>query len=183
MKPSTNFLRNLDDRGAFRASTEGGVSVEFLVKEALRLYPPTKRIYRHFEMQSPEGIETVETVAADIEACQRLPEIWGAESNKYRPARWITADRGMLDAYMPFGGNPFPCPAGGSFGPRMIGVLVAVIARYVSASEWQLELVGKASDSRGVLDDDTELNSKRSGSEKWLLIRKWQSDSGCENDG
>lgn len=177
------FFKNPDKKGAFQAPTKGGVSVEFIVKEALRLYPPTKRIYRHFEMRSTEGTETVETVAADIEACHRLPEIWGAESNKYRPARWITADQGMVDAYMPFGGKPFLCPAGGSFGPRMIGVLVAAIAPYISASDWQLELVGEASDCQGVLDDDTELNSKRSGGEQWLLIRKWQSDSGCENDG
>jgi len=177
------FHKKPDDKGAFQARTKGGVSVEFLVKEALRLYPPTKRIYRRFEMRSTEGTETKETVAADIEACHRLPEIWGAESNKYRPARWNEANKGMFDAYMPFGGPPFTCPASGSFGPRMIGVLVAAIAPSISASDWQLELVGEASDCQGVLDDDTELNSKRSGGEQWVLIPKCQSDSGCENDG
>lgn len=177
------FFKKPDDKRVFQAPTKGGVSVEFLVKEALRLYPPTKRIYRHFVMQSTEGIETKETVAADIEACHRLPEIWGAKSNKYRPARWNEATPGMRNAYMPFGGSPFMCPASGSFGPNMIAVLVAAIAPHISASKWQLKLAGDASGCQGVLDDDTELNSKRSVGAQWSLNRTWQSDSGGESDG
>ena len=96
------------------APGQDGVAVSFLVNEALRLYPPTRRIYRQFDLSSKEEPEQI---AAEIEACHRLPTIWGDESNKYQPARWSLVEPSMRKAFMPFGGPPFTCPASSSLVP------------------------------------------------------------------
>ncbi|KAL8966078.1 MAG: hypothetical protein Q9183_003530 [Haloplaca sp. 2 TL-2023] len=146
---------------------DDGVSAEMLVNEALRLYPPTRRIYRQYKIPSKSQAELI---AADIEACHRLPEIWGDESHKYQPLRWHTDASSMKKAFMPFGGKPSLCPAQANFGPLMIGVLVAALATILSPSVWRLEFEAKklTGDSE-VLDDDMELNSDRSEETSWLL--------------
>lgn len=146
------------------------VSVKFLVNEALRLYPPTRRIYRQVHLASKEEPELV---AADIEECHRLPQIWGEDSHLYRPARWTLADPSMRHAFMPFGGRPWICPANGKFGPMMIGVLVAAYASIISAKEWELQLQGELpDDSSQVLDNDIELDSNRRENTAWMIIRR-----------
>lgn len=60
------------------------VSVEFIVKETLRLYPSVKRVYRKFNMDSAAGPEKV---AADIQACQRSKALWGADAERFDPSR------------------------------------------------------------------------------------------------
>ncbi|KAL8923695.1 MAG: hypothetical protein Q9208_004447 [Pyrenodesmia sp. 3 TL-2023] len=149
---------------------QDGVSVEFLVKEALRLYPPTRRIYRQVHLASKRKSELV---AADIEKCHRLPQVWGEDSHRYRRARWTSADKSMHYAFMPFGGNPWICPANAKFGPMMIGVLVAAFASTISAKDWELQLQSELPDgSSRVLDDDMELDSNRGENTAWMIIRR-----------
>ena len=112
------------------------VSVSFIVLEALRLYPPTRRVYRTFQLA---GSLKKETIAADIEHCQRNPTIWGEESLKFVPTRWKNLGEKARKAFMPFGERPFICPAKRDFGPRMIGVLVAALADCITAENWSLE--------------------------------------------
>ncbi|KAL8754046.1 MAG: hypothetical protein Q9184_005240 [Pyrenodesmia sp. 2 TL-2023] len=148
------------------------VTVLFLVKEALRLYPPTRRIYRQVHLAS---MKEPELVAADIEECHRLPHIWGEDSHRYRPARWISADQSMRCAFMPFGGRPWICPANADFGPMLIGVLVAALASIISAEEWELQLQSQLpNDGSQVLDDDVELDSNRreNSASAWMIIRR-----------
>ena len=116
-------------------SDDYDVSVLFLVHEALRLYPPTRRVYRTFQLASKS---TPETVAADIEGCQRNPAIWGPQSLQYMPGRWKNLSLPARKAFMPFGGGLFLCPAKKDFGPRMIGILVAALAVEITAKEWRL---------------------------------------------
>ena len=164
------FLKRPDDTKTFQGEAGGGkVPVLFLVKEALRLYPPTRRIYRAFHMTSKAEPEVI---AADIEACHRLTTVWGDDSDKYKPARWFSANAAMNRAFMPFGGSPYLCPAGGSFAPRMIGVLVAAIASSISVTDWQLELNGPTSSSSRLFGDETELGSDRTERNEWFLVRK-----------
>ncbi|KAL8649525.1 MAG: hypothetical protein Q9210_004344 [Variospora velana] len=146
------------------------VSVSFLVKEALRLYPPTRRIYRHVHLASKKAPELL---AVDIEACHRLPQVWGENSHRYRPARWNSVDENMRRAFMPFGGSPWICPANSNFGPMMIGVLVATFASNISAGEWELQLLGDLPDnSSRVLDDEIELDSNRQENTAWEIIKR-----------
>ena len=44
------------------------------------------------------------------------------------------------NAYMPFGGSTFVCPAKQDFGPRMIRVVVAALAAHITPRGWKLEL-------------------------------------------
>lgn len=78
-----------------------------VAKEALRLYPPTRRIYR--EHRSTDGQST--TVSADIEAMQRDPSTWRNQPNIFNPERWIGIEEGYDRGYMPFGASPFSYPA------------------------------------------------------------------------
>ncbi|KAL9580935.1 MAG: hypothetical protein Q9212_004196 [Teloschistes hypoglaucus] len=173
-----DFLQDLT-RTSFMKRSPGtdGVSVEFLVKEALRLYPPTRRIYRQMHMPSKdEG----EVVAADIEACQRLQSIWGDESHRYQPARWNTVTATMEKAYMPFGGSPYKCPASTNFGPRMIGILVAAFVSKLRVSGWQLVFQDESGIRSGVLDDEMKLETDRAEGPSWIIQR---TDGGILDDG
>ncbi|KAI4234399.1 MAG: hypothetical protein LQ349_003824 [Xanthoria aureola] len=151
---------------------EPHVSVEYLINEALRLYPPTRRIYRHVHFPAEQ---MPELLAADIEGCHRQLHIWGDDSHRYRPARWMAADQKMRDAFMPFGGGDWICPASSGFGPMMIGVLVAAFAEIISAEDWELRLLrseeGSDEGSR-ILDDETELDSDRRENTAWDLVRR-----------
>ncbi|MCJ1430136.1 hypothetical protein MMC29_008051 [Sticta canariensis] len=122
-----------------KASDKDPVSVSCIVSEALRLYPPTKRIFRKFPKKLGWGGETV---VADIEACQRDSDIWGSQSLEFLPSRWIglsKSARKSTKSFMPFGGDLFKCPAKEEFGPMMIGLLVAALVHGISKDNgWAL---------------------------------------------
>ena len=120
-----------------RGPRPSAVSAADIVNEALRLYPPTKRVYRKFHMA---GKTDPEIVAADIEACHRISSIWGSESWLFKPSRWSKIGNEARNAYMPFGGSTFVCPAKQDFGPRMIGIIVAALAAHITPRDWKLEL-------------------------------------------
>ncbi|KAL4913551.1 hypothetical protein BDW62DRAFT_220604 [Aspergillus aurantiobrunneus] len=112
---STQFSRELGD---------DGISAEFLVKEALRLYPPTRRIRRTFQFS---GSEARETFTADVEACQTDPKVWGADALEFKPARWKKKAVVPELSFLAFGGRPFLCPAHHDFGPRAVGLLAGIL--------------------------------------------------------
>ncbi|KAL8664515.1 MAG: hypothetical protein Q9168_007889 [Polycauliona sp. 1 TL-2023] len=146
------------------------VSVAFLVNEALRLYPPTRRINRlvHYASQPKPEI-----LAVDVEQCHRLTEIWGDDSDHYRPARWISANEDMRQAFMPFGCGPWICPASGSFGPMMIGVLVAAFASVISKEDWEFQMQsGKPDEGAKALDDATKLDSDSRENMVWEIVKR-----------
>lgn len=111
----------------------GGVSVHMIVKEALRLYPPTRRIYRAYQVGKAEPFEA----SADIEALHRDVATWGSDALKFDPTRWLgQCDHACFrkDNFMPFGNQPFVCVARGRgvkegekclpFGVSMIAVIL-----------------------------------------------------------
>jgi dihydroceramidase len=104
------------------------ISCEDLVNEVLRLYPPTRRIRRTFQWDMAG--EPV-TMAADLEACHRLRDIWGTNAMDYDPRRWRRLTKGQKQAFMPFGSAPFECPARPVFGPRIIGLLLGTLFREI----------------------------------------------------
>ncbi|KAF7191568.1 putative cytochrome P450 CYP13A10 [Pseudocercospora fuligena] len=104
----TNFLSN-PTREVLEKTTESSIpSSSMIAKEALRLYPPTRRIYRHFKDKNGNEHE----VAADVETMHRDTEIWGHDAKVFRPERWYDVDQKFEDVnWLPFGAKPFRCPA------------------------------------------------------------------------
>ncbi|KAF4629602.1 hypothetical protein G7Y89_g8538 [Cudoniella acicularis] len=100
-----------------RSLSELEVSVKDVVNEALRLYPPTRRIYRQ------DGARTLCKV--DIEAMQRDETHWGPDSTVFNPGRMKHKSEEAV--WMPFGKWRFSCPAESVFAPMMIGILVGVL--------------------------------------------------------
>ncbi|MCJ1458325.1 hypothetical protein MMC28_008696 [Mycoblastus sanguinarius] len=149
-------------------STPNAVSAADIVNEALRLYPPTKRVYRQLHMS---GKSEPELVAADIEACHRIPAIWGDDVRTFRPSRWSEVGNDAREAFMPFGGSTFVCTAKQDFGPRMVGVLVAALAARIEAGEWKLEVGAAGSDRGQELSGREPLVSERMGYE-WMMISR-----------
>lgn len=131
----------LDDQTKFRSrlnsAQQSVVPPSFLVDEALRLYPPTRRLYRTFQF-GPNSEKT--TVSADVEACQRQPDTWGPRSFDFFPQRWENdVSEEARKSFTPFGGRTFTCPAKQEFGPRVIGILVAALVEYITEENWDIE--------------------------------------------
>ncbi|AEO71289.1 uncharacterized protein THITE_159055 [Thermothielavioides terrestris NRRL 8126] len=125
-----------------------------LAKEGLRLFPSNKHLYRAASLPSatpsPPGLTTTNTprtLAADISALHRHPQIWSPsplflpnpfthgddDALAFRPSRF---DAGALTplqrrCYVPFSTGPHRCPAGGGtrFGERMVVLLVVALGR------------------------------------------------------
>jgi len=112
--------------------TESGISAEFLVSEALRLYPPTRRIHRKFKWGRGEIVD----VAADIETSHTAVDIWGQDATVFDPERWRYLSEEQKNAYFPFGSRPYLCPASSVFGPWMIGLLVGALISEMWQDSW-----------------------------------------------
>ena len=138
------LLHNNEDSSSGGGGGDGGVSVEMLVNETLRLYPPTRRVYRAFQFAEPEpelqssspcmsrsGSRPKSTTitSADIETIQTAPCIWGPEASVFNPTRWRCglATTQEKKAFFPFGSAPFVCPAQKVFGPRVIGLVLGAL--------------------------------------------------------
>lgn len=138
-----------------------GFSPEHLVNEALRLYPPTRRVYSAFKF-SPDHEPPV-IISANLEACHTAAVIWGTDAMVFNPARWTRLTSQQKQAFMPFGSAPFVCPAKPVFGPRVIALLVGALVRGVRGGDWRVEAegvdvveelgVGKLSNERGAYDN------------------------------
>ncbi|KAL3480072.1 hypothetical protein BJX99DRAFT_254954 [Aspergillus californicus] len=145
------------------------ISANFLVKEALRLYPPTRRIRRAFQFS---GSSEYVTAAADVEACQTDPSVWGADASEFNPARWMTLNREQKDSFLAFGGSPFSCPAGSDFGPRVIGLLVGVLLE-VFQDGWTLYTDDV--EEMDWINSENRLKNEREAYEGVCLVRKTRS--------
>jgi hypothetical protein len=140
-----------------------GISAENIVNEALRLYPPTRRVHRQFRINGSSS-----SVAADIEACHRRVDIWGPDALEFNPARWKDLTKQQKLAFLPFGASPFGCLAKPTFAPRMIGLLVGAVLCELQGV-WRLELM----DGEAVQDIDPgePLDSERDAYEHLFLVR------------
>ena len=72
---------------------------------------------------------------------------------------------------MPFGYSKFMCPAKPVYGPMIIAVLVATLAKYITAEEWTLELHRAGSEAGQELRGNETLIADRKTYEK-MMIRK-----------
>ncbi|KAF7588946.1 hypothetical protein BBP40_004987 [Aspergillus hancockii] len=142
------------------------VSAKFIVQEALRLYPPTRRVHR--EYQFPDSPEHV-SFAADIEACHLSTEIWGPDVMLFNPERWARVTSGQEKAFMPFGSQPFVCPAKADFGPRIIALLVGIILDELKG-DWRLD--SDDSEVRALLGSGSRLSNERDSLGSVHLVRR-----------
>lgn len=141
------FSKFLSDatQANFEARLDDQVSVKDIVLEALRLYPPTRRIYR---------FQDSTLIAVDIEHIHRDPSMWGPDANTFNPSRIEDMNR---QAFMPFGKGSFACPAENVFGPMMIGILVGALVTEVDYSFKLVDVSGKEVDlGAGPLDNGRE---------------------------
>ena len=108
-----------------------------IAKEALRIYPSTRRVFRKFqadervfkqaldvwaEPEARDGKDVFEC-AADIETCQR--KTW-ADGKKFDPKRHEGSKPG--NGYLkPFGTGNYKCPAAARFGYRLVALLIATL--------------------------------------------------------
>ena len=125
----------LDPTGAWNRE-RCGITVQHIMAENLRLYPPTRRIYT----QQKHGI-----AAVDIEQLHRLGDVWGAHPLRFDTKRW---KREGLDVettieYIPFGGKVGKaaeisrCPSRVRGGTKLIALLIGVLLREIDES-WSL---------------------------------------------
>ena len=162
-----SFFMDPSDSQFKKCAFDADVSVNFIVFEALRLYPPTSRVYRQYEI----GSKRSKTVAADIESCQRSESIWGSESKLFKPSRWNDLNKEAKDAFMPFGGGQFVCPARTTFGPRIIGVLVAALATKISLDDW---MIGAGASHEAAIDYDWPDGPLESGRQAFEPLKLWR---------
>ncbi|KAL4747717.1 hypothetical protein BDW72DRAFT_181941 [Aspergillus terricola var. indicus] len=112
----------------FRLRLDNGVSAEFVVREALRLYPPTRRIRRAFQFRSSGSNKCISNTArANVEACHLDKKVWGPDASEFKPARWSKTSLVQRQSFLAFGSPPFLCPASRAFGPMVIGLLAGVM--------------------------------------------------------
>lgn len=87
------------------------VWTDAVVKEALRLYPPSyavsRKVRKTFELATytiPQG----SIVSVNSYAMQRNPR-WFPDPDVFRPERWLAPDKLPRGAYLPFGEGPRLC--------------------------------------------------------------------------
>lgn len=126
-----------------------------VAKEALRLYPPTRRICREHR----DAGDQKTNVSADVEAMQRDSDVWKEQPDIFKPERWAGKEEGYDQGYMPFGASPFNCPAKRwrnvpmPFGVSMIALLVGTL---IEATDVNWEIDGDFPDKEEPLDTDRE---------------------------
>ncbi|KAI1496986.1 cytochrome P450 [Biscogniauxia marginata] len=154
--------------GCFTSAEEDETVVLSFAKEGLRLYPPTKRIYR--AVPGRYRIWASKVAAADVEACHRDERIWGADALQFRPGRFHSAPLTvkMKQAYMPFSVGKHECPAASGFGDRMITVLLLTLVRHfgitAAADLVELDEISRLAQSYG-----NPLPSCRQDMEAWTI--------------
>ena len=165
-KTLREFLSNPIERVWQKEYQPTELSARDIVKEILRLYPPTRRIYRQYE--DPDMI------SADVESLHRNSLLAPNDPDTFRPERWLeikakfervkyayakrkgkTVDNVTLRdfekdrGYMPFAET---CPAGSAqtdeFGFKMIALLVASLVEAFDRlnGRWEVQAGGDVKD-------------------------------------
>ncbi|MFE0105792.1 cytochrome P450 [Streptomyces sp. NPDC059009] len=108
---------------------------EALVKELLRLYPPTwlmgRRVYRNTELRG-RHLKPGETVLFSPYLVQRDPRWWGERADTLDPDRWLADTSGGArhrHAYIPYSGGTRVC-IGSALGNTLLVLCTAHLAAH-----------------------------------------------------
>lgn len=117
----------LPSRDRFRSRMmKENISAEDLVNENLRLHPPIPEIPRVYKFSQQSQRRSTDMIAG-IKTCHTSPHIWGGDADKFNPSRWRNVTDEQREAFMPFGVEPFRCPARTGFGPMVTGIMVGAL--------------------------------------------------------
>ncbi|KAJ8130477.1 hypothetical protein O1611_g3153 [Lasiodiplodia mahajangana] len=135
-----------------------------IAREGLRLYPPTKRIYR--ATSTADGDSGI--VFANVLACHRDRSAWGADALEFKPRRFHNLPHGKEGpSYFPFGVGRHRCPASAGYGEKIIVLLVIELARCFGTRRTGLKIhFGDVELQQRV---STPLPSSRGDMENWVL--------------
>jgi hypothetical protein len=158
------FGQFLQDPNGRWYAEENGLSVQQIVAETLRLYPPTRRIYT----QQDNGV-----VAVDVEQLHRTGRVWGEDPLIFDPKRWKREGLDVVNTieYIPFGGKigkPAKisrCPSRIRGGPKLIAVIAGALLAVIG-DEWCLLGIEKVEDD---ISGDETLRIGRDAYETLLL--------------
>ncbi|TKX19394.1 oxidoreductase-like protein 27 [Elsinoe australis] len=153
-------------------TTSAQISAAHVVKEALRLYPPTRRIYRRFDFGPGHKVDA----AADVEAAHRDQATWGADALEFRPSRWQRIPSSHeRQHFMAFGSSPFVCVARDShnehlaFGPGIIALITGLLLEQLPGESFDLVLEG---DEKQEFDQGLPLRNERGDYAAAKLVSK-----------
>jgi len=94
--------------------------LQHILKETLRLYPPTKNIYR-------TNVKTGEDVCISVQQIHRDTSVWGSDALDFRPDRFKEKLTGEQEkCYLPFS---ISCPARHGFAYGFAGGIAAEILK------------------------------------------------------
>lgn len=168
---SDNWKNKHDDLNSHHSYHHTVATID-IVKEILRLYPPTRRIYRKYP-------DREFFVSADLEKMQRNRDLAGDDPQAFRPVRWLEirqkflnnagnckteARGGLKDFEEQLGFMPFArvCPAGNrtthAFGWKMIALLAGSLIQGLD------RLDGKWALRAGEKGDELPVSGKALGS-------------------
>ncbi len=97
-----------------QAPQEKDKFLENIIKETLRLYPPSPYMLRAAEKAfyfNGYQMTTGTVVIYPTWLMQRLKSIWGADADEFKPLRWLDLPKEALKYYQPFGRGEQRCPA------------------------------------------------------------------------
>ncbi|KAI4156219.1 MAG: hypothetical protein LQ340_000442 [Diploschistes diacapsis] len=157
-------------------------TAEMIAKEALRLYPPTRRVYRDFDAgpttdkgSGPWVGSAKISLAADVEACQRNNISFTNSKDPvglqgFWPARWAhIPGRVERNEFLAFGATPLQCPARAGFGYSMIALLVAVVLEAFD-DEW--DFIATVDEMKDVRSPEAPLRTGRSDYKGFAFVHK-----------
>ncbi|KAI5286713.1 hypothetical protein KEM54_006568 [Ascosphaera aggregata] len=149
-----NFQRSNDD------SAQLHISAKDIVIEALRLYPPTRRVHRQFRTSATPNISTTER--GDIETAHLQESFWGNDAKKFDPSRWRRNSYDYSDI-LTFGTGAFTCPAKHVFAPRAVGLLAGLLLAAFEDKSLYVHVGWKGEDIRPFFRQQGRLDNTREG--------------------
>jgi len=93
-----------------------------ILKETLRLYPPTKNIYR-------TNLKTGQDICINVQHIHRDKNVWGSDALDFRPDRFEAFSAEQKKCYLPFS---ISCPARFGFAYGFAGAIVVEILKHFS---------------------------------------------------
>jgi len=152
----------------FRACTDDRPSTEAFVTEAMRLYPPSKRIARsvsrinafasffqwftgkHISPSFSSLMSSLHKECADIESVLHDSDIWGPDALQFDPTRFHPTrlqPRQEKIKMLPFGCGRYRCIAA-SWAPMAAGVISAAILDRIGAEKEYYLVAGETTGGR-----------------------------------